>query len=218
MNPISIAFVDDHRLLRHGLVELVQKKPAYQVVMEADNGKDFINQLKGLSQLPDLVFLDIKMPEMNGFDTALWLKINHPKIKVIALSMNDDEVSIVRMIRNGAKGYLLKDSESEEFYEAIERVMTMGFYYSDMVVGALSNSMHSPQGMLMHSSDLISARELEFLKLICSGDITYKEIADRMNLSVRTIDGYRESLFEKLNVKSKVGLVLYAVQNNLLDN
>lgn len=217
MKLISIALVEDHRLVRHGLVESIQKKPSYQVVLEADNGKDFIQQLTKLSELPNLVLLDIKMPEMNGYDTAQWLKSNHPEIKVIALSMNYDESSIVRMIRNGAKGYLLKDADSWEFYEAIDRVMTQGFYYSDLVVSALSNSMQSPHGMLQHSSDLINARELEFLKLICSGDLTYKEIADKMNLSVRTIDGYREALFEKLGVKSKVGLVLYAVQNNLLD-
>lgn len=217
MKPASIAIVDDHRLLRHGLVELIQKKPAYQVVLEADNGKDFIRKLPTSTEFPDLVLLDINMPEMNGYETAQWLKLNHPQIKVIALSMNNDESSILRMIRNGAKGYLLKDAESEEFYEAIDRVMTMGFYYSDLVVSALSNSMQSPHGMLQHSSDLINARELEFLKWVCSGDLSYKEIADKMNLSVRTIDGYREALFEKLNVKSKVGLVLYAVHNNLLN-
>lgn len=217
MKTISIAFVDDHRLLRHGLVESIQKRPDYQVVLEADNGKDFIQQLGELPELPNLVLLDIKMPEMNGFDTALWLKNNYSEIKVIALSMNYDESSILRMLRNGAKGYLLKDADSEEFYEAIDRVMTQGFYYSDLVVSALSNSMQSPHGILQHSSDLINPRELEFLKLICSGDLTYKAIADKMNLSERTIDGYRESLFDKLGVKSKVGLVLYAVQNNLLD-
>lgn len=216
MSPTSIAFVDDHRLLRHGLVELIQKKTAYQVVMEADNGKDFIRQLPTLPTLPDLVLLDINMPEMNGYETAQWLKSNHPQVKIIALSMNNEESSILRMLRNGAKGYLLKDAESWEFYEAIDRVMTQGFYYSDLVVGALSNSMQSPHGMLHHSSDLINARELEFLRLICSGDLTYKEIADKMSLSVRTIDGYREALFEKLNVKSKVGLVLYAFHHNLL--
>ncbi len=217
MKPINLALVDDHNLLRQGLVEMLTKNPAFRVVLEANNGRDFISQLGTLPTPPDLVLLDISMPIMNGFETALWLKQNCPKIKVVALSMSDQESAVIRMIQNGAKGYVLKDAEKEELYEVIERVMTQGFYYSDLVVSALSNSMQSPHGMLQHSSDLINPRELEFLKLICSGDLTYKEIAGKMNLSERTIDGYREALFEKLSVKSKVGLVLYAIHNNLLD-
>lgn len=218
MKPINLALVDDHNLLRQGLVEMLTKNPAFRVVLEANNGRDFISQLGTLPTPPDLVLLDISMPIMNGFETALWLKQNCPKIKVVALSMSDQESAVIRMIQNGAKGYVLKDAEKEELYEVIERVMTQGFYYSDLVVSALSNSMQSPHGMLQHSSDLINPRELEFLRLICSGDLTYKAIADKMNLSERTIDGYREALFEKLGVKSKVGLVLYAMRNGLLDS
>jgi two-component system invasion response regulator UvrY len=218
MKPITLALVDDHNLLRQGLVEMLNKNPAFQVILEAHNGRDFISQLGTLPIPPDLVLLDISMPIMNGFETALWLKQNCPTIKVMALSMSDQETAVVRMIQNGAKGYVLKDAEKEKLYEAIERVMTQGFYYSDLVVSALSNTLHAPNGTLQHPSALINSRELEFLKLTCSGDLTYKQIADKMNLSVRTIDGYREALFEKLSVKSKVGLVIYAMQNGLLDH
>ena len=218
MKPITLALVDDHTLLRQGLVEMLNTNPAFRVILEASNGRDFITQLDALPAPPDLVLLDISMPVMNGYETALWLKQNCPKTKVVALSMSNQEAAVIRMIQNGAKGFVLKDAEKEELYEAIERVMTQGFYYSDLVVSALSNTLHSPNGTPQHPSTLINSRELEFLKLTCSGDLTYKEIAAKMNLSERTIDGYREALFEKLSVKSKVGLVLYAIHNNLLDS
>ncbi|MBU1821276.1 MAG: response regulator transcription factor [Bacteroidetes bacterium] len=215
MKTISLALVDDHRMLRHGLVEVIQKNPAYRVVLEADNGRDFIDKLAAVGTLPDLVLLDINMPVMNGYETALWLKNQHPSVKVMALSMLDNESSIIRMLKNGARGYILKEADNEELYEAIDRVMAQGFYYTDLVVGALSNTMHSPLGMMVHPTNLINAREMEFIRLACS-ELTYKEIADEMNLSARTIDGYRESLFDKLNVKSRVGLVMYAINNGLL--
>ncbi|MPR35449.1 response regulator [Cytophagaceae bacterium SJW1-29] len=217
MQPITIAFVDDHRMLRQALVEMLQKNPNFEVVLEADNGRDFIDQLPTLASPPDLVLLDINMPVMNGYETALWLKKNHPKIKVVALSMNDQETAIIRMLNNGAKGYVLKDAEKEELYQAIERVMTQGFYYTDLVVSALSNTMHSPDGTPQHPTHLINTREFEFIKLACH-DLTYKQIAEEMSLSPRTIDGYREALFDKLNVKSRVGLVMYAMRNGLVES
>jgi len=218
MQPVTIALVDDHTLLRQALVEMLNKNPAFRVVLEANNGRHFIDQLAALSVPLDLVLLDISMPIMNGYETALWLKQNCPKIKVMALSMSDQEAAIIRMLKNGAKGYVLKDAEKEELYEAIERVMMQGFYYSDLVVSALSNTMHSPNGTSQHLTDLINARELEFIRLACNDGLTYKEIADEMSLSPRTIDGYREALFDKLNVKSRVGLVMYAMRNGLVDN
>ncbi len=217
MKALSIALVDDHRLLRRGLVEVIQKCPHYKVVLEADHGRDFIDKLPHLSHVPDLVLLDVSMPIMNGYETAQWLSKHHPEIKVMALSMHHEEAPIIRMIKNGARGFILKDAEEEELYEAIERVATVGFYYSHLVVGALSNSIHTTSGTLQHTIHLIKGREMEFLKLVCT-ELTYKEIADEMCLSPRTIDGYRESLFEKLGVKSRVGLVLFAMRNGLLES
>ena len=217
MNSVTLALVDDHRLLRHALLEVIEKHGAFRVVLEADHGRDLIDQLPNLSQPPDLVLLDINMPHMNGYDTALWLKNNHPKIKVMALTMYDNEAAIIRMLKNGARGYVLKDAEQEQLYEAIERIHATGFYYSDLVVGALSNSMlHAPNGTYRHPTGLITEREMEFIRWVCT-ELTYKEIADEMCLSPRTIDGYREALFEKLCVKSRVGLVLYALRNGLLE-
>lgn len=216
MYPVTIALVDDHRLFRQALVEVIHKNPAFRVIIEADNGRDFIEQLGALPALPDVVLLDINMPIMNGYDTALWLNQNFPKVKVVALSMYDQQAAVMRMLKNGAKGYVLKDAEKEELYEAIERVMVQGFYYSDLVVSALSNTLRPPDGGPKHPVNLINAREMEFIQLACH-DLTYKEIAEEMSLSPRTIDGYRAALFEKLNVKSRVGLVMYAMRNGLVD-
>ena len=218
MKPITLALVDDHTLLRQGLVEMLNKNPAFRVILEASNGRDFISQLGTLPTPPDLVLLDVSMPLMNGYETALWLRQNCPKIKVMALSTFAQEGVVIRMIKNGAKGYVLKDAEKEVFFEAIERVMTQGFYYSDLVVSALSNTMHSPDGTLQYAVNLINARELEFIRLACNDGLTYTQIADKMSLSPRTIDGYREALFEKLSVKSRVGLAMYAMRNGLLDS
>src|ERR1700679_2115183 len=136
----NIVLVDDHALLRNGLATLVRNL-GHGVLFEADNGKDFIENLKPNS-LPDIVLLDINMPEMDGYQTASWIKANQPSIKTLALSMYDDENAIIRMLKNGAKGYLLKDSEPAELQDAITAIMKKGYYYSDLVNGKLINAIN----------------------------------------------------------------------------
>ena len=136
----NIVLVDDHVLLRNGLAELV-KSLGHSVLFEADNGKDLTAKLDAGS-LPDIVLLDINMPEMDGFETATWIKTNHPEIKVLALSMYDNETSIIRMLKCGAKGYILKDSEPAELKAAIHALMNKGFYYSDLVSGKLMHAIN----------------------------------------------------------------------------
>jgi two-component system, NarL family, invasion response regulator UvrY len=214
----SVAIVDDHILLRNGLANLIRGLETYAVLFEANNGKDFIKQLQP-RLLPDIVLLDINMPEMDGYETALWLKRNYPGIKILALSMYDNENSIIRMMKNGAKGYILKDIDPMEFRRALDSLMRKGFYYSELITGKL---IHAVSKMDDEPDDLpkapaqLNPRETEFLKLVCT-EMTYKEIAEKMFLSARTIDGYRDALFEKLNVKSRVGLVLYAIKNNIVN-
>lgn len=212
----SVAIVDDHILLRNGLANLIRGLETYPVLFEANNGKDFIKQLQP-TYLPDIVLLDINMPEMDGYETALWLKRNYPGIKILALSMYDNENAIIRMMKNGARGYILKDIDPVEFRHALDSLMRKGFYYSELITGKLIhavNQFEKPEQVLQ-SLNTLNEREIEFLKLACT-EMTYKEIAEKMFLSVRTIDGYRDSLFEKLNVKSRVGLVLYAIKNNIV--
>ena len=212
----SVAVVDDHVLLRNGLCNLIRDLDNYAVLFEASNGKEFISQLKP-KFLPDIVLLDINMPVMDGFETALWLKRHHPDIKVLALSMYDNEVSIIRMMKNGAKGYILKDIDPGEFRQALDSLMKKGFYYSELITGKLIhavNQLDEPEYSLKNLVNL-NEREIEFLKMACT-EMTYKEIADRMYLSPRTIDGYRDNLFEKLNAKTRVGLVMYAIKNGIV--
>ena len=210
----KIALVDDHSLLRKGLAQLVQNL-GYDVLFEADDGKEFIQQLDK-NNLPDVVLMDLNMPEMDGCETTKWLKRNHQEVNVIALSMYDNENSIIRMLRCGAKGYILKDSEPAELRTAIDDVMSNGFYYSDLVSGKLMHAINK----LGDEDDFknlikLSERENDFLKYACT-EMTYKEIADKMFVSPRTIDGYRDDLFEKLNVKTRVGLVMYAIKNGIV--
>jgi two-component system, NarL family, invasion response regulator UvrY len=211
----SIVLVDDHTLLRMGLASLVQNL-GYSVSFEADDGKEFINKLN-TAALPDVVLMDINMPAMDGFETTSWLKENHPSVKVLALSMYDNETSIIRMLKCGAKGYILKDSEPAELKAAIEDVMTKGSYYSDLVSGKLIHAINKldDAGSSLKSLVQLNNRETDFLKYACT-EMTYKEIADKMFVSPRTIDGYRDALFEKLNIKTRVGLVMYAIKNGIV--
>ncbi len=214
-NP-TIALADDHVLLRKGLADLVGKQ-GYTVLFQADNGEEFLEKLKTNPE-PDIVLLDINMPKKDGYDTALWLKRNKPGIKVLALSMYDDENAIIRMLKNGARGYILKDAEPADLKTAIESVLNKGFHYSEMVTGKLIHSIHT---MDETDNDIkktlgLTEKEINFLKLAAT-ELTYKEIAEQMHLSPRTIDGYRDDLFEKLNVKSRVGLVLFAIKNGIVN-
>ena len=208
-NKIKVVLVDDHILLRNGLKGLIDSFNNCTVLYEANNGKDYINKLKA-EQIPDIVLMDINMPEMDGYETTLWVKNNHPEIKVLALSMYDNENAIIRMLRAGVKGYILKDCDPSELEYAINSIMTSGFYYTENVTGKLVSIVSKKD-----SDDELNEREITFLKLVCS-ELTYKEIADKMYKGVRTIDGYRDALFEKLNVKTRIGLVLYAIKNGIV--
>ena len=211
MSKPTIVLVDDHVLLRNGLASLVTTLQ-YDVIMECSNGKELTEQLNQ-DNLPDLILMDINMPLMNGYETTLWLKNNYPEVKVVALSMYDDEQSVIRMIKNGARGYILKDTRPQDLHYALDSVLTKGFYYSDMVTGKFIHSMKEDKETSIISK--LKSTEIEFLKLAAT-ELTYKEIAQKMHLSPRTIDGYRDQLFEKLGIKSRVGLVIFAIKHGIV--
>ncbi|MGS2764486.1 response regulator [Sinomicrobium sp. M5D2P9] len=213
MNKNGIAIVDDHLLFAQSLTSLVTTLDKYEVLFHSLNGEDFIHKLNTLSKIPDLVLLDINMPVMDGLETMAWIKENNPALKVLALSMDDREETIIKMLRMGARGYLLKDIHPDIFEKAIEDVLAKGFYFSDRITNTILDSIDRKE----NSSGLhLKEREVQFLKLACT-ERTYKEIAEDMFLSPKTIDGYREVLFEKLEVKSRIGLVLYAIKNKLIE-
>ena len=217
MKEIKVVLVDDHVLLRNGLASLIDSFGGYKVLFEANNGKDFTEKIKP-ALLPDIVLMDINMPEMDGYETALWLRKNYPLVKVLALSMYDNENAIIRMFKAGAKGYILKDCDPAELRAALDSIERKGFYYSEMVTGRLIHTINQldEEDNTVKNFIQLNDRELEFLKLACS-ELTYKEIADKMFLSPRTIDGYRDALFEKLNIKTRVGLVMYAIKNGIVN-
>ena len=213
---VKVALVDDHVLLRKGLANLINDLD-YEVNVECSNGKDFINKIDK-NNLPDVVLMDINMPEMDGYDTTLWLKNNLPLVKVLALSMYDNEISIIKMIKNGARGYIIKDSDPLILKTAIDSIISKDFYYSEMVTGRLVHSIREmdEQDNCNRQLSKLTEKEITFLKLICE-ELTYKEIADKMRLSPRTVDGYRDELFKKLEVKSRVGLVIFAIKNGIFE-
>jgi DNA-binding NarL/FixJ family response regulator len=213
MKTIPIAIVDDHTLMSKALENMIAENPKYRVVMNQPNGEDFINGLEKTSELPAVVLMDINMPYKNGIETTEWLTEHHPEIKVIALTMEDDEKVLIRMLKAGAKGYLLKDMQPSILFQAIDTVFEKGSFYTDFVAQKLLKVQTEDAKNASLLSDL-KEREKEFIRLACS-ELTYKEIADKMCLSPKTIDGYRDSVFVKLEIKNRVGLVLFALKHNL---
>jgi DNA-binding NarL/FixJ family response regulator len=211
-----IAIVDDHTMFRKGLITLINLFPNYSVLFDASNGKDFIKQLNP-KKLPDIVLMDITMPEMDGYATTEWIHKNYPDIKVLALSTMDSEAAIIKMIKSGAKGYVLKDAEPSELRYAFDEVMSQGYFYNELITRKVMNAVSS----LVDTKNPVSVfakltdREIEFLKYACT-EMTYKEIADKMFLSVRTVEGYRDALCEKLDLKGRIGLAMYAIKNQIV--
>lgn len=211
----KIVLVDDHVLLRTGLVSLINSFVGYEVLFEANNGKQF-TELLDPKNLPDVVLLDITMPEMNGYETALWLTTHHPQIKILALTMLNDERSIIRMFKNGAKGFLLKDSRPQELKAALDGVVNKGVYLNKIMC---DNIIHTIRHKNEEEDEFdkiarLSEQEKEFLAWSCT-EKSYREIAEAMGLNPRNIDVYRDTLYDKLQIASRVGLALFAIRNDI---
>jgi DNA-binding NarL/FixJ family response regulator len=211
---IKVAITDDHTLLRNALARVVNSFDGYTVLLEADNGKDLRNKIMN-HLVPDVVLLDVNMPEMDGFETTQWLRKNYPFIKILALSMLSDEKTIIKMFRLGATGYLLKNTDADELEKALDAVINKNVYLSEYVSAKLVSGLHKDMEENVKPT-LLNEREKEFLRLACT-ELTYKDIAEKMNLSPRTVDDYRQSLFTRLRVHSRVGLVLYAIREGIAE-
>lgn len=207
---IRIALADDQQLFLRSLSTLIDGFEGKKVIMEALNGQDLLNQFERAEELPHIVLLDVNMPVMNGEETAQLLSTKYPETKLVALSMKDDDRTIIKMIKAGCCSYLLKDIHPNELDKALTEINTSGYYNSDTVNRNLRR-------LLSHNEAELKLTEKEqlFLHHACS-DLTYKEIASKMSLSEKTIDGYREAIFVKLNVKSRVGMALEAIRLQLI--
>ncbi len=214
LKTTTIALADDHILLRGALATLVNSFDNCRVITQANTGKELIGEIES-GIVPDIVLLDLNMPDMNGYDTARWLLDHHPEIHILMLTMYDTEQTLLRLLNLGVKGFLRKDVHPGELKQAIDSVIHSGFYYSHNSTGKLLN-LFRKDGMnnfqLRHT--LLHDTEIVFLKMICS-EMTYKEIAARMKLNPRSIDNLRDNLFTKLDVKSRVGLVMYAIRHGI---
>jgi DNA-binding NarL/FixJ family response regulator len=210
MKKYSLVIVEDHTLLSQAIAGVVDKFESFKVSYQCKNGTEIVEQFKSKNNIPDIVLMDINMPIMNGIETTKWINDNHPNVNVLALTVEEDENTILKMIRAGAKGYLLKDVDKKTLEIALLKIMETGSYHSDLVTSALMNSITGKNQLDIS----LKENEIEFLKWLCT-ELTYKEIAEKMNLSPKTIDGYRDNLFVKLEVKNRIGLVLYAIKHKI---
>jgi two-component system, NarL family, invasion response regulator UvrY len=214
LRKYRIAIADDHILVRRALTRLINSFEGYTVFFEVDNGTELKKQITETG-LPDVVLMDINMPNGNGYDTTSWLHKNYPIVKVLALSMLSDESVIIKILKLGAKGYILKTMEPEELKNALDAVIKNDFYLPEIISGKIITG-------LQHNMDLekkeivLNEKERTFLQLL-SSEMTYKEIAARMAVSSRMIDGYKSALCERFQVRTRVGLVMYAVKNKLIE-
>lgn len=210
--PIKIAIVDDHALFRKGLAEILSGFSNITLLFDAKNGKELLAAIADHKEQPDICIVDINMPVMNGYETTRHIRSTYPKIKVLALSMYDNEFNIIKMLQHGANGYVLKDAEPDELYSALQAIKKEGFYHSDIITNTILK-----ESKVAENGDIaeLTKKELEFLKYTCT-EMTYREIATKMGVSPRTIDGYRDSLFIKLNIRSRTGLVIYAIKWGLV--
>jgi DNA-binding NarL/FixJ family response regulator len=211
--PIQVVLVDDHRLFRKGVVELINGFAGYTVAWEAENGKDFIDRLSP-QQLPDIVLLDITMPIMDGFQTARWMEQRYPNVKILALSMFNDDETIMKMLIAGVNGYILKNAEPSELRAALKALETGDSYFSSQVTGVLVANLHAHHGKPRSEEVKLTEREMEFLRLACT-ELPYKSFTPFLNVSVRVVESIRADLFKKLKISSRVGLVIYAIKHGI---
>ncbi|HVI43345.1 MAG TPA: response regulator transcription factor [Chitinophaga sp.] len=218
MAHIKVAIADDHKIFRSGVINTLVPYENIRFVFEADDGFHLLQSME--QQLPDVILMDLKMPNMDGIEATIKVKEKYPDVKVIILTMYEDDNFIVHLVENGANAYLLKNAEPEEIYEAICTTYDKGFYFNENVnLALLKKVLHKNKQQFkptLKNEVQLNDREQEVLKLICN-EYTTQEISEQIFLSPRTVEGIRQKLLEKLNVKNSVGLVLYAFRNGLIE-
>ena len=187
----TVVIVDDHILVAKALTNIIEKFGDFKVLLELENGKQVVDRFRNNNFVPDILLLDINMPMMDGFETAKWVTEHHPDVKILALSVQDDENSLIKMIRSGACGYLLKNVRPIQLKEALNSVIDKGYFYPEWITHKVIQKIVHPEDASITD---INGREREFLGYVAS-EMTYKEIAEEMCCSPRTVETYRDSLF-----------------------
>ena len=213
--PIKIVLADDHEIFRDGFKAMLKKQPLVELIGEASDGKELLEITRRLR--PDVIVTDIKMPEMDGLEATRILVKEFPSIGIIALSMIDEESLIIDMMEAGAKGYLIKNAHKNEIMEAIKTVHRKQIYYCSEASSKLTRLLAKNEKIPFIKKEIIpafSSKEIEVIKCVCQ-EMSNKEIAEKLNLSTRTIEGYRERIQNKAGVKNSAGLVIFAIRNNI---
>jgi DNA-binding NarL/FixJ family response regulator len=210
----SLVIVDDHLLIAKAIANIIAGFNKYKVLYEVENGLLLQEKLKSKHNIPDIVLLDISMPQMDGYETARWLTQHHPQVQIMALTMQNEDEALIKMIKCGAKGFLHKNIHPTELELALETLTTKGYFFPSWATGKLLNNIVNEDRTDSFSISL-SPKEIEFLQHAAS-ELTYKEIGEKMFCSPRTVEGYRDILFEKLNLKTRMGLVVYAIKHKII--
>jgi DNA-binding NarL/FixJ family response regulator len=216
---IRIAVTDDQVMFRECLVNNIKSFGNMEVMFEAGNGIELLNAMDDCGELkPDIVLMDLNMPEMNGMEATRKLKTSFPDVRVIVLSVHGEEKHITRMIQQGVNGYIAKNSELSELKNAIETTFHNGFYFNEMVLKTLQSGklLNTANVRGFDASSSLTQREKEILTLICQ-EFTTAEIADQLSISLRTVDGHRNNLLVKTGAKNVAGLVVFAFKNKIID-
>ncbi|HMT28159.1 MAG TPA: response regulator transcription factor [Bacteroidia bacterium] len=214
MEPVNVILADDHAIFRKGLAITLRRTGIVDKIFHAENGLDVIEILKNNKDI-HVIIMDIRMPELDGIETTRKIRKTNQQIKIVALSMMNDRASINQMFKSGANGYLLKNTNKNELYDAIEQVMLGNRFFASEVTDILFKTDYREMQMRQHQTDELSQSEIDVLKLICYQYST-REISDMLNLSEKTIEGKRKSLLEKTRSKNIAGLVWYAIENGII--
>lgn len=216
MSTIKIAIADDYKIFREGLKVGLSSDENLEVIMEADNGEDLLKALETIT--PDVIIMDLKMPIMDGMEATKAVRKKYPDIKVLVVTMYDDDKFIIHLMENGANGYLLKNTEPDEIRKSIYAVHENGYYFNDVVNKALLKKLVLKNNLKpsFNQNVELTEREMEVLKLICE-EKTAAEIAKDIFLSPRSVEGIRQRLIEKIGVRNTAGLVMFAVKNSMVD-